>query len=236
MNQQFLVLLYSNFSPNSSKLRTLISRCGVDFYGATGLQELCIDNPEVRKRVMTSSHIEVSSVPTILVIYSDGGVEKYEGSTAFRWVEEIITKLAPPPPPAPVEPIAPPPQEHRRAPKQAPKQAPKRRERRPRTPSPPPEQGTMIEELDSEGEESDEDYIPKRPPVGMRTDAGNYELEESFEQTDPEPSRGVTRGIRENTGQTKKGDDILAAAQAMQKDRESDLEKRRPKGMPANTN
>jgi len=30
-----------------------------------------------------------------LILYNDGGVEKYEGDDAFKWVEEIISKLNP---------------------------------------------------------------------------------------------------------------------------------------------
>jgi len=54
---------------------------------------LCIDNELVRKRIINSKKINISFVPSILVIYEDGGVEKYENNDAFVWVNEVIQRV-----------------------------------------------------------------------------------------------------------------------------------------------
>jgi hypothetical protein len=54
---------------------------------------LCIDNEVVRKRITSSKKINISFVPSILVIYEDGGVEKYENNDAFIWVNEVIQRV-----------------------------------------------------------------------------------------------------------------------------------------------
>jgi len=41
---------------------------------------------------LNSKKINITCVPSILVIYEDGGVEKYENTDAFNWVEEIIKR------------------------------------------------------------------------------------------------------------------------------------------------
>jgi len=92
-----------------------------------------------------------------------------------------------------------------------------------------PIQGTAIEDLESE---EDDDYIPQRPPIGIRTNAGNYEISDEFGETEP-PNRKVKKGVKTSTQMGKGGKvDILAAAQAMQKDRDADMENQRPVGKP----
>jgi hypothetical protein len=56
------------------------------------INTVCIDNEEVRQRVINNEQIDVTTVPCILVIYADGNVEKYEGLDAFKWCEDIILK------------------------------------------------------------------------------------------------------------------------------------------------
>jgi hypothetical protein len=97
--QQYSILLYSQYSPNSQKLIELVKHSIPSEFGLT---EICIDNDKIRKQIYKSKKIEVKIVPCILVIFSDGVVEKYDGSNAFRWVEEIASKLTPPPPPVTV--------------------------------------------------------------------------------------------------------------------------------------
>jgi hypothetical protein len=65
----------------------------VDFLKSTGLQNLCIDNEEVRNRIIQNKQINITSVPCILVIFPDGIIEKYEGLHTFKWVEEIISSF-----------------------------------------------------------------------------------------------------------------------------------------------
>ena len=90
------VLLYSKYSATSKKLMEFMKTSGVDFTQIIGLQHLCVDNEQVRKKIIKNTQISVLSVPCILLIYQDGGIEKYEGISVFNWCEEIIKHFFPP--------------------------------------------------------------------------------------------------------------------------------------------
>lgn len=107
MEPQFSVFLYSKYSSNCKRLMDMMRQSGVDFDAQLKLQFLCIDNNQVRARIMSSESMDISVIPCILVIYANGGVEKYEAAHAFKWVEEMIRRLRPPPPPQPVQPPRP---------------------------------------------------------------------------------------------------------------------------------
>jgi hypothetical protein len=92
MNQQYSVLFYSQYSPNCKRILSLIESSSIDFTSLLNLSNVCIDNVQIRNRILKSKNIKINSVPCILTIYPDGGVEKYEGSHTFNWVEEIIDK------------------------------------------------------------------------------------------------------------------------------------------------
>ena len=99
MESQLSVLLYSKYSSLSKKLMNIIQTSGVDFTAKFSLQPLCIDNEKIRTRVIQNTNIEVTTVPCLLIIFPDGGIEKYDGAHIFEWVEGIIRQSAPPPPP-----------------------------------------------------------------------------------------------------------------------------------------
>lgn len=107
MNAQYSVLIFSRYSSSCKKLTDLIAGSGVDF---SPLQQLCIDNAQVRARIKANKQLDISIVPCILSVYPNGVVEKYEADHAFSWVEDIIKRFAPPPPPPPPPPrvVAPP--------------------------------------------------------------------------------------------------------------------------------
>lgn len=99
MEPQLSVLLYSKYSPISKKLMDLIQSSQVDFSSLFSLQTLCVDNEKIRNRILDNAQLDITSVPCVLLIYPDGGIEKYDQSHVFEWVEQIINKFAPPPPP-----------------------------------------------------------------------------------------------------------------------------------------
>lgn len=103
MDPQLSVLLYSKYSPMSKKLTAFMQGSQVDFTRAVSLQTLCIDNKQIRERIQKNEQLDITSVPCILVIFPDGGIEKYDGAHAFEWIEQIITKFTPPP--QPVQPL-----------------------------------------------------------------------------------------------------------------------------------
>ena len=99
MNQQLYVLLYSKYSPNSVNLLNYISSASINLRNTIGLNLLCIDNEDVRQRIKNTKAIQISLVPSVLVVYPTGGVEKYEGVNAFKWIEETIESFLPDPEP-----------------------------------------------------------------------------------------------------------------------------------------
>ena len=93
MESNFSVLLYSKYSTTSKQLMDIMNSSKVDFKKSTGLQNLCVDNEQVRNRIIQNKQINITSVPCILVIFPDGIIEKYEGFHVFKWVEEIISSF-----------------------------------------------------------------------------------------------------------------------------------------------
>ena len=102
MEPQYSVFLYSKFSPNCKQIMNMMRQSGVDFGTKLKLQFLCIDHAKIRSRVMSNESMDINLIPCILIVYPNGGVEKYEAAHAFKWVEEMISRLKPPPPPQPI--------------------------------------------------------------------------------------------------------------------------------------
>jgi hypothetical protein len=233
MEPLLVTLLWSKYSPHCKKLLDSISEAPINLMVAVGLQMVCVDNEDVRNRVFSSEKFDITAVPCILVSFHDGVIEKYCGSAAFRWTEEQIRNHLPPPPPMPApEPsIQPAPQPRRRSPpveeysseEEEPPSPPRRRKPKLQKPIKPV---TSIDDLESEDEE---DFSIPRPPVGMRTNAGNYE-EMQFPESQEE-NRDVTRGISMSGIAGKV--DVMAQAMQMQKYRDAEDNSNRPAGMPA---
>ena len=107
MELQLSVLLYSKYSSLSKSLMNMIQTSGIDFTTKFSLQPLCIDNEEIRARILKNTQLQITTVPCLLIIFPDGGIEKYDGARVFEWVEGIIRQFAPPPPPVIQQPSVP---------------------------------------------------------------------------------------------------------------------------------
>jgi len=214
MAHQLCVLLYSKYSSKSKTLMATIQGAPVNLRDATGLVPVCIDNESIRHQIAKATTVQVDTVPTILIVYNNGGVEKYEGERAFQWTNQVIQKHMPLPPPEPESrPEAPPAQPESRDQKKQSSEKP--------SPAPKREPATAIENLDSE-----EDEGPKRPPVGIRNGAGAYDISDDFGEG-IDPNRDMTKHIRTSTkGSGPAG--LMATAMAMQKERESNSDQRSP--------
>ena len=97
MESHLSVLLYSKYSSSSKQILDMIKTSGIDFEQQFKLQYLCIDNKEIRNRIKSNKQMDVTTVPCLLIIYTDGGIEKYDGARIFEWIENIITNLTPKP-------------------------------------------------------------------------------------------------------------------------------------------
>jgi hypothetical protein len=95
MDIQLSVLLYSKYSNGSMKLLNSIDSSGVDVFGLLGMTRVCIDNSDVRKRIINNKKITIQTLPCILRAYTDGRLDKFDGYSVFDLVDEIITKNTP---------------------------------------------------------------------------------------------------------------------------------------------
>lgn len=95
MDIKFSVLLYSKYSKFSKELVNIIENSNVDFINKFKFKTLCIDNETIRKTIINSKNIDIKTVPVILIVYNDGGVEKYEDLKAFEWAENVISQFIP---------------------------------------------------------------------------------------------------------------------------------------------
>jgi hypothetical protein len=81
MNQ---VLFWSKYSPHCKKLIDLMNQLNAN------ITKCCIDNNDMRKRLAADTRIKIKVVPTILSIYDNGIIEKYEGEKAFDLLYEAF--------------------------------------------------------------------------------------------------------------------------------------------------
>lgn len=90
MEEYLYVLLYSKFSKSSTEILRLLEE--YNMITTMNIHTLCIDNEDIRNRILNSIKIEIRIVPCLLIVYKTGAVEKYEAIQAFEWVREIIRK------------------------------------------------------------------------------------------------------------------------------------------------
>jgi hypothetical protein len=177
----------------------IISASGIDILD-THIQLLCIDNESIRQRIKQNNQIDISSVPCILSIFSNGKVEKYDGSYAFSWIETLILRLKPPPPPPPPFPPAPPQR----------LQPPPRKTQTKIRPRPEPRE-EVTQDMEQE-ELPDEEEITQDPSRDNQTSIENiiYEDEESQEETDRHITKPSPRRIRQDEGSYIEDDNLFS--------------------------
>lgn len=248
MEPQYSVILYSKYSANCKRLFDLITANSLDV-DAIRIQSLCIDNDKIRKRIRENRQIDITSVPCILCIFPNGGVEKYDGAHAFAWMDNIVAKFAPPPPPPPPahrqQPPPPPPtpsqdeeeeegEEEIPVPKKKgnqksrPKSVPRDEvivpsRMRPVRQDPPETQGTSIDSIPFE-DDSDR-HKPVRPPRRIRQDDdGSYLEDENLFSGEPVDNREQVRGVRSTAAERKTGGDstgVRAKMEALARERDA---------------
>ena len=210
------VLLYSKYSPISNKMMDALTSCPVDLKMLVGLSTVCIDNEKIRKQILKPNKIEILTVPCILIVYNTGSVEKYEGGSAFEWIEETVRKYMPQPPPQP--PPQTPPQ-----PQQPPQQPPPKQAVRIKSSKLQPKRQVqkvvvvdeVVDEVDEEEEEEvlENEYIEELP---QKKNPQRRKKETTMEEL------GIESSIEGNNKQSSgKAKDLMSAAMAMQKERDS---------------
>ena len=82
-----IILFYSKYSENSQKIiqqSTPIKHL---------LKFICLDNKDIRKLVQNNKKLSIQFVPSILLMFPSGLLEKYEGNKAFEWVENVVHNI-----------------------------------------------------------------------------------------------------------------------------------------------
>ena len=231
----------------SSKLMTQLSTCPVDLSTTVGIRPVCIDNEDIRSQILKDKKIEIISVPCVLVAYNTGNVEKYEGSNAFQWIEETVSKYMPQQPqPQHQQPQHQQPQYQQHDQTQQQHQQPQyqqpqyQQHEQPQQPQQPQQQHqpqkqihhsddqkikkkvikkeTTMEDLGIVSEETEEIV---RQPVGVRNGPGSYDMSIEFGE-EQEQNRIISKQLKSSTqAGTGKAKDLMATAMAMQKERDS---------------
>ena len=80
-NPQNVICLYSKFSEHSKKFVEMSNTLPINF--------ICIDNKKVRQLIISDQKLQITFVPCILSVFSDGRLEKYEGPDAFEWLKKL---------------------------------------------------------------------------------------------------------------------------------------------------
>ena len=213
MDYQVAILLYSNYSNYSKQLLANLNTVPLDMLK---LQTICVDNEHVRKRILKSKTINISMIPSLLLVYNNGGVEKYDGQNVFNAIEALIQKYLPPPPPPP-EPQLPSQPVPELKSETKPQAMPKTKKKVVKQPSPSPQVlETTLEDLDSE--EEDENYI-ERPPAMMRNGPGGYDIDNDF-SLEENDRHNLDNHINKTKNNSNKGSNLIATALAMQNERD----------------
>ena len=88
-----IILLYSKYSNFSRHFMLTLSESNLK--DKLPIKFLCVDNEKLRKRIIQSKQIKIHNIPCILIVQSNGVVDKYEGTDCFLWLEDMIRKIVP---------------------------------------------------------------------------------------------------------------------------------------------
>lgn len=179
MNDNVIVtlFLYSKYSEPSKLLYQYLSPYMLPISPQNNIHSLCIDNANVRKQVLESK-IQVANVPSIVLFYTSGVVQLFEGAKAFEWVNRNIVQIFSPPPPQPQHPPQhshPPPQSQNPPQPQPQPQNPPQPQPHPPQPQHPPPQKTSIADIPQE--EETENIAPQKKAESIRGRAEEMERE-----------------------------------------------------------
>lgn len=85
-------IFYSKYSSFSKNLLDLINSSSIKLSEIYPIKYVCLDNEDIRDRVIKDNVLNLKYVPTIILIYNNSNIEKYEGITSIEWIQEIINK------------------------------------------------------------------------------------------------------------------------------------------------
>ena len=202
-NQPYPVVIFSKYSQPCGMF---MERFNQTIATKIPAQILCIDNEKIRKRLLNSKTVDVKQVPTVLMVFPNGVVEKYDGQSAYGWLEEVIRRVMPPPPPP----------RHEMA---EPIRQPVRRQHKPRQQE--PEQ----EEQEEQEEQQERPKRQRQPSKKQATDLNEIPFDDEEKQTDRHRSVPQPRRIRKDeTGEFIESEELFSGEQP-------DIRKESPKSL-----
>lgn len=93
MDIKITTFLFSKYSNNCKAFIEMLSKIPNEYKVNLKMTDVCIDNEKIRKNILNSKKIDIKMVPCILIVYNNGAIEKFEGSDAFNWLNEIIGNI-----------------------------------------------------------------------------------------------------------------------------------------------
>jgi hypothetical protein len=86
-SQEYFIVLFSKYSNASKKFMDTINNGNLNM----NFNYLCVDNKDIKSRIISSTDIDIKNVPCLLIINEKtGSIDKYEGQDSFIWVNDII--------------------------------------------------------------------------------------------------------------------------------------------------
>ena len=86
---QYCFLFYSKYSEKCKSLMNALKECPINFYEKTGVKIVCLDNKNIRKRVLQDKNIRLKTVPTIVML-NNGNVLKLNYFQIIKWIETVV--------------------------------------------------------------------------------------------------------------------------------------------------
>jgi len=84
---EYFVVLFSKYSNACKKFMDTVNNGNLNL----NFNYLCVDNKDIKNRIVSSAEIDIKQVPCLLVINEQtGSIDKYEGQDSFIWINDII--------------------------------------------------------------------------------------------------------------------------------------------------
>lgn len=185
----YITLVWSKYEQHSVKLYEALKN-------NTNVRTLCIDNKKIRERIVKSSNVKVNFAPTMLAVFNNGKINKYEKlKDIYELAQLLLNKeqakeanySPPPPPPSPPQynPLfqtqpyqQPPPQPYQQPPQPYQQPRPRARGNNGGFPT------SALSSRDEQENEEEEDYVSSRP----------------VDDEDEEPDYGSLSGVKSRGG------------------------------------
>lgn len=195
------LFLYSKFSNGSDTLIKQISNYPDELQKLLNIVYICIDNTEVRHQITNNDSVKITYVPCVINIHDDGNVEVYESDDAFKWITNIEENYTN--------------QQFIAETEQTEKESVQKQIYI---------QAQQIQHLLQSHKQLELELTLKANTKGKHTPL--YEEEKEEEKHTPlyeEPTgpSEVSQPVKKQSANAKKGNDLMSAAMAMQKERDS---------------